>query len=228
MPIEAVKIPQNVYVEDHIIGPVTLKHLLIVGIGAGISYAIFASAQKAGVTNVIALGVCWTPAAIAAAFAFFRINDLSLFNIILLSIEGMNKPSQRYWSPYPGISINLITSQHTKEIVEAGKKAESNANKLAEITRQLEKRQQELNKLMAHDNPSPIAVEGIRTQLAENVQHGMYEHEPVDESPIFQGSPTPNAVRTDRVKAEGLDPAKSVDTIRTVGRADTLTNSSKA
>lgn len=219
MPIEAVKIPQNVYVEDRIIGPITLKHLLIVGIGAGISYAIFASAQKAGATNIVVLGACWIPALIAAAFAFFRINDLSLFNIILLSIEGFNKPSQRYWSPYPGISINLITSQHAKEIVEASAKAESNANKLADITRQLEKRQEELNKLTAHDNPSPIAVEGIRTQLAENVQHGMYEHEPVNESPIFQEPSTPTAVRTDRVQAEGLDPNKSVDTITNRSKA---------
>lgn len=219
MPIEAVKIPQNVYVEDRIIGPITLKHLLIVGIGAGISYAIFASAQKAGVTNVVVLGACWTPALIAAAFAFFKINDLSLFNIILLSIEGFNKPSQRYWSPYPGISINLITTQHAKEIVEASAKAESNANKLADITRQLEKRQEELNKLTAHDNPSPIAVEGIRTQLAENVRHGMYEHEPVNESPIFQEPSTPTAVRADRVQAEGLDPNKSVDTITNHSKA---------
>lgn len=219
MPIEAVKIPQNVYVEDRIIGPITLKHLLIVGIGAGISYAIFASAQKSGVTNVVVLGACWTPALIAAAFAFFKINDLSLFNIILLSIEGFNKPSQRYWSPYPGISINLITTQHAKEIVEASAKAESNANKLADITRQLEKRQEELNKLTAHDNPSPVAVEGIRTQLAENVQHGMYEHEPVNESPIFQEPSTPTAVRADRVQAEGLDPNKSVDTITNRSKA---------
>lgn len=219
MPIEAVKIPQNVYVEDRIIGPITLKHLLIVGIGAGISYAIFASAQKAGVTNVVVLGACWTPAAIAAAFAFFKVNDLSLFNIILLSIEGFNKPSQRYWSPYPGISINLITSQHAKEIVEASAKAESNANKLADITRQLEKRQEELNKLTAHDHPSPVAVEGIRTQLAENVKHGVYEHEPVEDSPIFQDSPAPTAVRTDRVQAEGLDPNKSVDTITNRSKA---------
>lgn len=225
MPIEAVKIPQNVYVEDRIIGPITLKHLLIMGIGAGISYAIFASAQKAGVTNVIALGACWTPAAVAAAFAFFRINDLSLFHIILLSIEGMNKPSQRYWSPYPGISINLITTQHAKEIVEASKKVESNANKLADITRQLEKRQKDLNNLTAHDNPSPVATEGIRTQLADNVKHGMHEHE---DSPMIEETTAPTAVRSERVQADGLDPEKSVDTVRSVGRYESILNTPHA
>src|SRR3989338_5471033 len=177
MPIEAVKIPQNVYVEDRIIGPITLKHLILLGIGAGISYAIFASVQKAGVTNVLVLSVCWIPAVIAAAFAFFKINDLSLFNIILLSVEGFNKPSQRYWSPYPGISINLITSQHAKQIVEASAKAINNASKLADMTRQMEKRQEEINKMTAHDNPEPRAVEAIQTQISQNLPHGMYEHE---------------------------------------------------
>jgi len=212
MPIEAVKIPQNVYVEDHIIGPITLKHLLILGIGAGLSYVIFASAQKAGVTNPVFLGACWAPAVIAAGFAFVRINDLSLFNIILLSVESFNKPSQRYWSPYPGISINLITSQHAKEIVEASAKAASNASKLADITRQLEKRQAELNKMTAHEEQKPLAVEAVRTQVNENLPHGMYEH---DESPTL-------AVRADRVQAEGLDPAKSVDTIQTSQRFDSI------
>ncbi len=215
MPIEAVKIPQNVYVEDHIIGPVTLKHLLILGIGSGISYVIFASAQQAGVTNVVFLGACWIPAVIAAAFAFFRINDMSLFRIILLSIEGFNKPSQRYWSPYPGISINLITSQHAKEIVEASAKAISNAGKLADMTRQMEKRQEEINKMTAHDNPEPRALEAIQTQLSENLAHGMYEHE----------DPPAPAVRTDLVQTEGLDPTKSLDTIQTVGRFDHLLHS---
>ncbi len=224
MPIEAVKIPQNVYVEDRIIGPITLKHLLIMGIGAGISYAIFASAQKAGVTNLLILGACWTPALVAAAFAFFRINDLSLFNIILLSIEGFNKPSQRYWSSYPGISINLITSQHAKEIVEASAKAESNANKLADITRQLERRQEELNKLTARDNPSPVNTEAVRTQISQHVQHGMYEHEASE--PV--SSPEPTAVQAELVQAGGLDPSKSVDTIQTIGRFDHLFRDSQA
>jgi hypothetical protein len=224
MPIEAVKIPQNVYVEDRIIGPITLKHLLIMGIGAGISYAIFASAQKAGVTNVVALGACWTPAAVAAAFAFFRINDLSLFNIILLSLEGMNKPTQRYWSPYPGISINLITSQHAKEIVEATQKAENKANKLADITRQLEKRQEEMNKLTAHENIVP--TEGIRTQIESNVRHGIHEHDSVKDSGSTNDSPA-TAVRADRIQAEGLDPERSVDTIQK-GRFDHLIQSPHA
>lgn len=208
MPIEAVKIPQNVYVEDRIIGPVTLRQLLITGIGAGISYGIFATAQKSGVTNVIALGACWIPAVIGAAFSFMKINDLSLFSIILLSIENANKPNIRYWSPHPGLSINLITRQNVKQIDDASAKAATDAQKLADITRQLERRQEELNKLSVHDMPGPKAMQGgVKTQIEANQKHGLHEHE--EEVPAE--SPAP--VRKTDVKAGGLDKSRSIDSI---------------
>ena len=64
MAIEPVKIPQNVYVEDRIIGPVTLKQLAMVGIGMGISYAIFASVNKNGTVG-IPISVAWSAANIS-------------------------------------------------------------------------------------------------------------------------------------------------------------------
>ncbi len=205
MPIEAVKIPQNVYIEDRIIGPVTLKQLIISGLGLGMSYAIFSTAQKSGVTNPVALGVTWIPAVIFCAFAFMKVNDLTLFNIILLSIESFNKPNQRIWSPHAGLSINLITRQHVKEINDMTAKATTNADKLADITRQLEKRQEELSELAKHANPTPGAVEGVKTKLEAGEKHGLYEHEEV------KTEVTP--VKRERVQAAGLDKSKSIDSI---------------
>src|SRR5687767_8709588 len=132
MAIEAVKIPQNVYVEDRLIGPITIRQLFITGIGAGISYVIYAAAAQAGYNNLIIVAICWSPTLVAAMFAFLKINDLSLFNIILLAIESWNKPAQRYWSPHTGLSINLITRQHAKEMVDATAKAARDVDKLAE------------------------------------------------------------------------------------------------
>lgn len=207
MPIESVKIPQNVYVEDHIIGPVTLRQLFISGIGAGIGYGLFATVQKAGVTNIVALGACWIPTVIFAAFAFFKINDLSLFSIILLSIEGFNKPNIRYWSPHGGLSINLITKQTVKHLDDATAKATTNIQKLSDITRQMEKRQQELSKLSLHDMPKPADVMSVNTQIEHSTKHGLYEHEPENE-------PEPaSPVRTNKVTATGLDKEKSIDSI---------------
>lgn len=110
MTIDPIKIPQNVYIEDRIVGPLTLKQILIVGIGAGISYVLYsASAKSNGAVSVPMTAITWTPAAIAAAFAFLRINDVSLFRIILLLIERINKPAIRTMEPRRGITINIRT-----------------------------------------------------------------------------------------------------------------------
>lgn len=218
MPIEAVKIPQNVYVEDRIIGPITLKQLFITGIGAGISYALYATVTRAGYTNLAYVAVCWSPTLVAAAFAFMKINDLSLFNIILLSIENANKPNIRYWSPHPGLSINLITSSMAREVADAGAKAATNANKLAEITRQMEKRQEEMNRLGTHDSPNPGATEPVKTRISEGMKHGVYEHESETPAAETAAVESPAPVRSERVQASGLDPKKSIDGVATTSR----------
>lgn len=212
MAIEAVKIPQNVYVEDRIIGPITLRQLMLTGLGMGISYAIFATIQRSGVNNPIELALCWIPAVICAAFSFLRINDLSLFNIILLMIENMNKPNVRVWSPHAGLSINLITRQHVKEIDDLTAKATTNADKLVEITRQLEKRQEELSQLATHSMPAPGAVEGVKTKLDAEVKHGLYEH---DEANTEAAVP----VNRERVQASGLEKSRSIDSITDIVKA---------
>lgn len=110
MPIQAIKIPQNVYIEDRIVGPLTLKQILIVGVGVGFSYALYGMLTKAyGALPLPITIVVWIPAGIAALFAFIRINDISMFRLMLLSIERLNKPSTRVWTPRRGITINIRT-----------------------------------------------------------------------------------------------------------------------
>ncbi|MEQ1849755.1 MAG: PrgI family protein [Candidatus Peribacteraceae bacterium] len=162
MAIDAVKIPQNVYVEDRIIGPVTLRQLLLTGIGTGIGYALFATASKAGVTNVVVLGACWIPAVVAAAFSFLKINDLTLMNIILLMIEGMNKPSKRTWEPGTGLSINIITKAPKKGAADASASAKplTKLDRIAEMTRELEARERDLKNLtVQHETTESIGLE---------------------------------------------------------------------
>lgn len=212
MAIEAVKIPQNVYVEDRIIGPVTLKHLLILGIGAGISYVFYAMTTQAGYTEIPYQVVSWSPLMIAAAFAFVRVNDLSLFNIILLMIESSHKPNVRYWSPHPGLSINVITRQTVQELEKAQSKASDTASKLAEMTRQLEKRQEELNRMAAHEEQKPEALEAVKTHMQDIIapEQSVIEKDELQEV-IVRGSSLP--VAKGKVKASALDPALSLDTI---------------
>jgi hypothetical protein len=214
MPIEPIKIPQNVYVEDRIIGPVTLKQLAIVGIGTGISYAMFATASRDGSISV-PLGVAlWTPALISAMFAFLKINDLSLFNLILLAIEHSNKPNTRYWSSHQGISINFVSKAFKQAVIDANTKINENANKLAELTRQMERREEELSKLANH----------MPTDVGEVTVSPATPRSRIDGIGIVPDSPQAKviapaaateapkaAVQPARVKAQGLNPAKSVD-----------------
>ncbi len=215
MPIDAVKIPQNVQIEDHIIGPVSLRQLTITGIGGGISYMLYSSALKAGVGNIVFLGACWLPAAIAAAFSFLKINDLSLLNIIFLMVEGMQKPKERYWSPHPGLSINLITGQAAKEISEANTKMITKATRLANITREMEERQKAMTRLAEHGEPTPDDLEPIKMQL-QRIQSDRARLETVQKS--SHGMNTENdamlpPVDSSNVEAGGLDPMRSIDSI---------------
>ncbi len=111
MSLEPLKIPQNVYIEDRIVGPVTLRQIILLGIGGGFSYVIWAGfAQANGGTAPLPLTIiACIPLVITAAFAFVKINDLSLMRILLLMIEGMNKPKTRSFSPRQGFSIHIRT-----------------------------------------------------------------------------------------------------------------------
>jgi hypothetical protein len=207
MAIEAVKIPQNVYVEDRIIGPVTLKQLVITGVGAGISYIIFATVTKAGFSGIPTIIICWIPAYLAASFAFLKINDLSLFNIILLFIENMNKSNIRYWSPHPGLSINLVTRQSQKEMENATTKATKDAERLMEITKQMQKRQEEMNRLSMHDQ-RPDAVDAVQTRFEKATTIATPEQESAVQEPVSS-----EATNVD-VSTARLDPTRSIDSVK--------------
>lgn len=108
MPIDPVKIPQNVYIEDRIVGPLTLRQIITMAIGGGISYSIYASLAKAyGHVDIVTTVIVWMPALIAAAFAIIKVNDLTLSRIVLLIVERMLKAPVRTWTPREGMSINI-------------------------------------------------------------------------------------------------------------------------
>ncbi|HMR01699.1 MAG TPA: PrgI family protein, partial [Candidatus Gracilibacteria bacterium] len=70
------KVPQNVRREDHIVGPLTLKQMIICAIGGSIAYAIYLSLAP------YYIWITWLPPVaivtiITIAFAFIRPLDLS-------------------------------------------------------------------------------------------------------------------------------------------------------
>ena len=105
MALDPIKIPQNVYVEDRIIGPVTLRQIFLTLAGGGVSYVIYPLVKQAGKLSLITGILSWVPLLIMVAFAFLRIGGISLFRFLLLMAEKSEKPAARYWQPRKGLSM---------------------------------------------------------------------------------------------------------------------------
>ena len=72
------KIPQNVGIEDKIVGPLTLRQLIIISVGVGISYVLFALLSKVYELNFLEYIIIAIPMLLAVAFALIKINDNSI------------------------------------------------------------------------------------------------------------------------------------------------------
>ena len=186
MAIEPVKIPQNVYVEDRIVGPITLRQLIIVMLTGGFSYALWTGIKSStGYASVPLTIICWIPALIGAAFAFVKIQNISLFRLCLLMIEKTDKPTIRKWSPRRGISINFRYFSAKEDEKERKKKAQE----------QRQPHHERLEELSAMLDRGPIAL--IATAPTE--EEPQNDLTPAAEHEL---SPAPRPVDPERVSAD--------------------------
>ncbi len=190
MPIEPIKIPQNVYIEDRIVGPLTLRQVIIVALGGGFSYALWASISKAyGIVAIPLQILVWIPGVLSLIFAFVKINDLSMLRLCMLFIERMNKPTTRTWTPRRGIVINVRTFHTAKE--ETGRAPtptigrELSAKKFDELSTVLDQQSKNDTKLnvpnmpeLMQDEPEDDLEKGLTEKIGEPVKR------PVDPSRI--------------------------------------------
>jgi len=105
------KIPQNVGIEDKIVGPLSLRQLIILSIGIGISYVLFAIIGKFYELNVFEYVVISLPAILAAALALVKIHDATFGKFVILFLEYNLNPKQRVWD-HRGIA-SLVTPDLT-------------------------------------------------------------------------------------------------------------------
>jgi len=129
------KVPQDVQREDRIVGPLTLKQLIICGIGGMISYAIYVSLAKTYIW------LTWLPPVtfvvlVTLAFAFVRPLDLSFARWILLWIEFSLIPKKRVWIKSSAEFYPPQTSAKTKNAAE--KAVEKKLNSMEEKQKKLE------------------------------------------------------------------------------------------
>ncbi|QQS59803.1 PrgI family protein [Candidatus Peregrinibacteria bacterium] len=122
------KIPQDVQREDTIIGPITMRQLIICAIGGGIAYTLYMILSKSYYMSV------WLPpiaiiSLLTVAFAFIEIRGISFTKWILLMLETIILPNKRVWDkrqstqflfrfPSPSVSKkeNEDEDENTKEV----------------------------------------------------------------------------------------------------------------
>lgn len=141
------KVPQNVQREDKIVGPLTLRQLIICGVGGGIAYAIYVGLGKDY------LWITWLPpvaiiSLVTILFAFVRPLDMNFSRFLAVYLEYVLLPQKRYWVQG---SAEIVTSMYTSTKPEnkAEKKAEAKAEEMMDKKKKLE----ELSKILnSHNN----------------------------------------------------------------------------
>jgi len=91
------KIPQNIGIEDKIVGPFSLRQLIILAIGGGISYALFTITSRIYELNIIEYIIIVLPAVFSLMAAMIKIHNVSFTKYILLTLEFAIKPKKRIW-----------------------------------------------------------------------------------------------------------------------------------
>lgn len=134
------KIPQNVQVEDKIFGNIlTLKELIYLGIGGGISYVIYTILVRTYILGYFAIGLICIPFFISIAFAFVKIHDIPLLKFILLFIEWTIKPQRRVWNKEIVPTITQKSLQLKPKTPEEIVEEEKNMKKPREHIKELSK-----------------------------------------------------------------------------------------
>ena|SRR3989338_5875093 len=130
------KIPQNVQIEDKIVGPLTFKQLAVLGLGGGIAYLIYINLAKTyfweGWLPPVAFVVIVT-----LAFAFIKPLGVSFMHYVLLLAEFWLKPRKRMWikgadDVYVSAFTNMNTNP-TRVEKKANKKHSSDQHRLNDL-----------------------------------------------------------------------------------------------
>ncbi len=138
-----IKIPQNVQVEDKIIGPLSMKDLVVAMVGGGLGYLAFVMLDSQTwpfVTIPVAL--------LTVSIIFLKINDMRFMKWVYQILLFFARPQKRVWKNMSDDSVLLdnILNPPEKEQSKVSLDEELKQEKLKKL-RQLE----EFSKMV--DNP---------------------------------------------------------------------------
>lgn len=135
------KVPQDVQREDRIVGPLTLRQLIICGVGFSLCYAIFTllAREYEFITYIIPIVLI---VLITLTFAFIKPLDLVFERYILYLAASLILPKKRYWLKGTADPSRFIYIQNPT-------KKKKNIQKAIEIDQEKKKKSlEELTKIL--------------------------------------------------------------------------------
>ncbi len=127
------KVPQNVQREDEILWFLTLRQVIILIVGFGISYFLWSSLSKTYELNQFEIILLWLPAGLSAAISFLKIHGISIFKFVLLQFEQiMFRPPRRRWIKHAGEPFVSMTTPFTMSGVQKKKEINREAQVFSE------------------------------------------------------------------------------------------------
>lgn len=152
------KVPQNIDIEDKIVGPFTMKQFVYLLVGAFIIYGIYNYLSK-GYDNFMPLFIILALpiGLIAFAFVFVKINDRPFEQFIANLILFMKTPKKRIWSEgYKGEDV--IVDDPTVENKDDEKRKDNRS--LDDIAKSLEAK----TKTLPHNQQQSQSGEGSKIE----------------------------------------------------------------
>lgn len=133
------KVPQNIDLEDKIVGPLTLIQFLYILGGALIDYILFQTVAKASFAVFIVLA---SPISLVAlALAFLKIQDQPLSHFIKAGLIYLQSPQTRLWQRR-GHDVSILTETPKPKETETPMVAKNlEKSQLEQLARMLDTRQ---------------------------------------------------------------------------------------
>lgn len=144
------KVPQDVQREDQILWFITLRQLIMLMVGCGISYLLFVNMKKKYDLNELEIALIWLPAAISAALAFLKIKGIKLPQFLLLILEQVffRRP-RRYWiagAGEPFVSMTTAVKPLSRKDTSTDEEKSFDTKKVEELAKFLDQEKSDFQK----------------------------------------------------------------------------------
>lgn len=126
------KVPQNIDMQDRIVGPLTMVQFIYAVIGFGLAYSIYSSMPKP-----LNLALAAPVAIFVICVDFVKINERPFLNFFLSAIQFLTAPKQRFWQQGDDSDLNVEIYHQQRQVAAVQHKAVS-ADEIAELAKKMD------------------------------------------------------------------------------------------